>query len=81
MSDKDEMISVSAMVLQDLIWNIQLNSAGIEAASESEKMIARQAEELQGYLTPEGYVDPNEGFSFDDFNKVAYANFYKRTWC
>ena len=77
--EKKEMISVPETLLQDLLWNVELNWAGEEPASEMEKAIIRQAEELQGYLIPEDYVDPNEGFSFDVFDNVKFVNFRKHT--
>jgi hypothetical protein len=30
----------------------------------------KQCGVLQGYLTPEDYVDPNEGFTLADFDNV-----------
>ena len=64
--DNEEMVSVSAVVLQDLLWNIALNSAGMTPTSKCAESIINQAAELQHYLTPEGYTDPNEGFEFDE---------------
>ena len=81
MSDKDEMISVPAQVLQGLIWNYELNIAATGPTSKCEEAMEEQCGVLQGYLTPEDYVDPNEGFTFDDFNNIVFANFDKRTWC
>ena len=78
MSDKDEMISVPAQVLQNLIWNYELNIAATGPTSKCEEVMEEQCGVLQGYLTPEGYVDPNEGFTFDDFDNVEYVNFGKR---
>ena len=81
MNTEDEMISVPAQVLQDLIHNIELASIGVEATSLCEQSIERQYEELQGYLTDDDYVDPNEGFTLDDCENVHFVNFRKRTWC
>jgi len=74
------MISVPETLLQDLLWNVELFWAGEEPDSAMEKAIVCQAEELQSYLIPEDYVDPNEGFSFDEFDNVKFADFKKRIW-
>lgn len=78
MIDEDTMISVPAQVLQSLIWNYELNIAATGPTSKCEEAMEEQCGVLQGYLTPEGYVDPNEGFSFDDFDNVEFVNFRKR---
>jgi len=66
MIDKNEMISVPAQVLQDLLWNYALSIAYNGPTSECEKAMQDQCGELQKFLTPKDYVDPNEGFTLDD---------------
>lgn len=78
MRNKDETITVPAMLLQDLLWNIGLNTAGVEPESACERSIIEQANKLQSYLTPEDYIDPLEGFTFDDLNNVEFVDFKKR---
>jgi hypothetical protein len=51
------MISVPAQVLQDLLWNYELNIAATGPTSKCEETMEEQCGVLQGYLTPEGYVD------------------------
>ncbi len=41
-------------------------------------LMEEQCGVLQGYLTPEDYVDPNEGFTLDDCENVHFVNFRKR---
>ena len=79
MNKKIEMVSVPDTLLQDLLWNVELNWAGEEPASEMEKAIIHQAKKLQSYLTPEDCIEPAEGFSFDEFDNVRFANFRKRS--
>jgi len=69
------MISVPAMVLQDLIHNCELAVAGM---GHGEEVVAEQCRELQRYLDtllPTDYVDPAEGFSLEDFTNVLHVNF------
>jgi hypothetical protein len=49
MSDKDEMISVPAQVLQDLLWNYGLNIAATGPTSKCEEVMEQQCGVLQGY--------------------------------
>jgi len=79
MNTEVEMVSVPVTVLQDLIWNIQLGATSITEPNKCDEAIERQCDELQDHLNGEDYVDPNEGFSFDDFNNVVFADFGKRT--
>jgi len=74
----DKMIEVPETLLQDLLWNIELNWAGEELTSEMEKAIVRQAQKIQDILTPEGYVDPFEGFTLEDMGNVEFVDFRKR---
>ncbi len=81
MIPKDTMILVPAQVLQDLIWNIELNTAGTVAASKCEETIERQCDALQSFLT-DADLDPDaaalEGFTLDDCENVHFVNFRKR---
>jgi hypothetical protein len=78
MSDKDEMISVPAQVLQDLLWNYGLNIAATGPTSKCEEVMEQQCGVLQGYLTPADYVDPHEGFTLGDCENIHFVNFRKR---
>jgi hypothetical protein len=78
MIDKDTMISVPAQVLQDLLWNYELSIAATGPNSRCEELMEKQCGKLQKYLTPEDYVDPNAGFTFDDFDNVEFVDFGKR---
>jgi hypothetical protein len=78
---KGTMISVPAQVLQDLIWNYELNSAWTGPTSRCEELMEKQCEALQVYLT-DADIDPDaaalEGFSFEEFDNVEFVNFRKR---
>jgi hypothetical protein len=78
MRDKDEMIAIPASVLQALLWNVEQSMLEIVDPSACDKAIRSQSAELQDILTPEDYVDPNEGFTLDDSNNIYYLNFGKR---
>ena len=78
MSDNDEMIPVPAQVLQNLIWNYGLNIAATGPTSKCEEVMEQQCGVLQGYLTPADYVDPHEGFTFEEFDNVEFVDFRKR---
>jgi hypothetical protein len=81
MIEDNTMISVPAQVLQGLIWNYELNTAGSGPTNICEETMAKQCDELQAYLTPEGYVDPNKGFTLEPFTKgdnVHFVDFGKR---
>jgi len=76
MSEKS--ITVPETLLQDLLWNIELNYAGEQLTSKMEEAIVRQAKELQAILTPDSYVDPYEGFTLEDMGNVEFVDFGKR---
>ena len=77
----DAKVTVPALLLQSLIWNLELGYAGAEDMSAWEQAALDQCEELQPYL--EG-LDPDaaemEAFSFDVFDNVVFADFDKRSW-
>ena len=81
MIPSDTKITIPAGVLQDLIWNIELNFAGAEEESAAIIAALKQCNTLQKYLDalyPETKV--TESFSFDDLANVTYVNFVTRKW-
>jgi hypothetical protein len=48
---KGRMISVPVQVLQDLIWNYELNTAGTGPTNKCEEVMTSQCEALQSFLT------------------------------
>ena len=77
MNLKDEMISVPATVLRDLISNIQLGATGITEPNKCDEAIERQCKALQEYLISADYVDPHEGFTLGNCENVHFVNFRK----
>jgi hypothetical protein len=72
------MVTVPAMVLQDLVHNCELAVAGM---GRGEEVVGEQCRELQRYLNallPTDYVDPNEGFTLEEFDNVMHVNFGNR---
>lgn len=71
------MVTVPAMVLQDLIDNCQLAVAGM---GRGEEAVGEQCRELQRYLTtalPTDYIDPYEDFSLEPFSNIYPVDFGK----
>jgi hypothetical protein len=72
------MVSVPAMVLQDLVHNCELAVAGM---GKGEEIVGEQCRELQRYLDgalPAGYIDPNEDFTLEPFTIIFPADFGKK---
>ena len=72
------MISVPAVTLQALVDNCELAVAG---TGKMEEVVGEQSRELQRYLDtllPDDYVDPNEGFTLEEFDNVMHVDFGKR---
>jgi len=72
------MVTVPAMVLQDLVHNCELAVAGM---GKGEEIVGEQCRELQRYLNallPTDYVDPCEDFTLEDFDNVFHADFGNR---
>jgi hypothetical protein len=67
------MVTVPAMVLQDLVHNCELAVAGM---GKGEEYVGKQCRELQRYLDallPADYVDPFEGLTIEEFNNVEHC--------
>ena len=78
MLSENAMVTVPEVVLQDLIWNLELNFAGVENLSPSIEAALSQAKELQNYLMSSGsWTDEDDVFLFDN---VVYVDFKSRIW-
>ena len=78
MLSENAMVTVPEVVLQDLIWNLELNFAGVENLSPSIEAALSQAKELQNYLMSSGaWTDEDDVFLFDN---VVYVDFKRRIW-
>ena len=78
----DTAVTVPTQLLQSLIWNLELNFAGVEDVSAAIDAALGQCNELQKYLVdadPSAYED--DDFSFEMFDNIIFADFVKRTWC
>ena len=81
MNDANTMTAVPAQVLQDLIRNFRMNIAMTGPVTRCEEVMEQQCAELQSHLTPEGYIDPNAGFTLEPFtmgDNVHYVDFGKQ---
>ena len=74
MITKETMIPVPAQVVQNLIWNIELNFAGSENASMAIQTAIKQCAEIQKYLDVLHDDDESE-FVLENFDNVVFANF------
>ena len=78
MLSENAMVTVPEVVLQDLIWNLELNFAAVEKLSPSIEAALSQAKELQNYLMSSGaWTEEDDVFLFDN---VVYVDFKSRIW-
>lgn len=69
------MVSVPKMVLQDLIHNCELATAGMGVG---EEYVGRQCRELQRHIDAAYPVMDETEICFDEFSNVEFVNFTKR---
>ena len=71
---EEEMVSVPKLVLQSLLWNCELATAGM---GKGEELVGRQRRELERYIQA-AYPDEDEtDLSFKEFANVEFVNFQK----
>ena len=71
---EEEMVSVPKQVLQSLLWNCELATAGM---GKGEELVGRQRRELERYIQA-SYPDEDEAdFSFEELANVEFVNFRK----
>ena len=71
---EEEMVSVPKQVLQSLLWNYELATAGM---GKGEELVGRQRRELERYIQA-SYPDEDEAdFSFEELANVEFVNFRK----